>query len=243
VVVALPKYEQIAAELRGRIVRGELAAGDALPSVPELSQQWGVARATAERAIGVLRNEALVESRQGRGTFVKERTPLARTAGERYRTARETGFVYTSGEHADIMSAGEVEAPEDVATALGVATGDRVARRHRVTFEGERPVSMSYSWFSTEVLARCPRLVLRERIREGATRYVEMQTGRRPHTGRDTWTARLATSEELELLGLEAPAAVAEVRHVTYDIAGEPMTYEVGVKPGGRWARTEEYAM
>ena len=126
--MALPKYEQIAAELRGRIVRGELSTGDALPSVPELSQTWAVARATAERAIGVLRHEGLVETQQGRGTYVRERVPLARTAGERYRTARETGFVYTAGEHADIVAAEELAAPEDVATALGIAVGDPVAR-------------------------------------------------------------------------------------------------------------------
>ncbi|MGW7294017.1 GntR family transcriptional regulator [Streptomyces xiamenensis] len=241
--MALPKYEQIAAELRGRIVRGELSTGDALPSVPELSQTWAVARATAERAVGVLRHEGLVETRQGRGTYVRERVPLARTAGERYRTARETGFVYTAGEHADIVAAEELAAPEDVATALGIAVGDPVARRHRLTFEGERPVSMSVSWFSADVLARCPRLVLRERIREGTTRYIEMQTGRKPHTGRDTWTARLATAQEREQLGLAEPSAVAEVRHLAFDIAGEPLAYEVGIKPGGRWARTEEYAM
>jgi DNA-binding GntR family transcriptional regulator len=172
-----------------------------------------------------------------------ERTPLARTAGERYRTACETGRVYAAGEHASIVAAGEAAAPEDVARALGVAAGGLVARRQRVTFEGERPVSMSCSWFTVAVLAHCPRLVEGERIREGTTRYVEMRTGRRPLTGRDMWTARLATAEEAELLGLRTPAAVAEVRHVVYDTAGEPMAYEVSVKPGERWLRADEYPM
>ncbi|WP_398980913.1 UTRA domain-containing protein [Streptomyces sp. I05A-00742] len=80
-------------------------------------------------------------------------------------------------------------------------------------------------------------------MREGTTRYVEMQTGRRPHTGRDWWTARLATAAELELLRLEGPAAVAEARHVAYDAEGRALTYEVGVSPGGRWTRTDEYSM
>jgi DNA-binding GntR family transcriptional regulator len=57
------------------------------------------------------------------------------------------------------------------------------------------------------------------------------------------WTARLATAEEAELLGLRTPAAVAEVRHVVYDTAGEPMAYEVSVKPGERWLRADEYPM
>ncbi|WP_326596803.1 GntR family transcriptional regulator [Streptomyces sp. NBC_01803] len=241
--MALPKYEQIAAELRGQIVRGKLAAGDPLPSVPEISDHWTVAKATAERAIGVLKVEGLVDTRQDRGTVVRSRTLLARTAGERYRTARETGFAYTAGEHADILAAEEVHAPEDVASALGIAPGDRVARRHRLRFDDDRPRSMSCSWFPVGILVHCPRLLVLERIREGTTRYIELQTGRKPHTGRDTWTARLATAEERELLRLEEPAAVAEIRHITFDATGEPLTYEVGVKPGGGWTRTEEYAM
>lgn len=241
--MALPKYDQIAGDLRGRIVRGELSPGDALPSEHDLTARWKVARGTVTKALDLLRQEGLIETRQGAGSKVKERAPLARTAAERYRTSVETGNIYTAGEYAEIVAAEMVPAPEDVATALGVEPGDQVARRQRVTFEGEAPTATSTSWFTAEVAEAAPRLLLRERIREGTTRYVEMQTGRRPHTGRDMWTARLASDEELELLHLEAPTAVAESRHHAYCSEGRPLTYEVGISPGGRWARTEEYSM
>ncbi|MCP3816648.1 GntR family transcriptional regulator [Streptomyces sp. A3M-1-3] len=241
--MALPKYEQIAADLRGRVVRGELTAGAALPSERELTERWGVSRSTVVKALEVLRQEGLVDTRQGTGSTVRERTPLARTAGERYATAVATGYIYTAGEYAEIVSAETVPAPGDVATALGIEPGQRVACRHRVTFEGEIPTATSRSWFTAEVADAAPRLLLRERVREGTTRYVEMQTGRRPHTGRDWWTARLATDEELELLRLDGPLAVSEARHVVYDSEGRPLAYEVSVSPGGRWSRTEEYSM
>ncbi|WP_181786560.1 GntR family transcriptional regulator [Streptomyces phytophilus] len=241
--MALPKYDQIAADIRGRIVRGELKAGDALLSEQELTERWKVSRGTVTKALGLLRQEGLIETRQGAGSKVKERAPLARTAAERYRTAVETGNIYTAGEYAEIVSAEMVVAPEDVAGALGVEPGDRVARRQRVTFEGEVPTATSISWFTAEVAEAAPRLLLRERIREGTTRYVEMQTGRRPHSGRDLWTSRLASDEELALLRLEGPAAVSESRHHAYCSEGRPLTYEVGITPGGRWARTEEYSM
>ncbi|MFV8132339.1 GntR family transcriptional regulator [Streptomyces syringium] len=241
--MALPKYDQIAGDIRGRIVRGELKAGDTLPSERELTERWSVARATVVRALDVLRQEGLIETRQGTGSIVRERALLARTAGERYRTAVQTGQVYTAGEYAEIVGAEMLPAPEEVATALGIAVGDQVARRHRVTFEGEVPTATSWSWFTAEVAGAAPRLLQRERVREGTTRYVEMETGRRPHTGRDWWTARLATEEELELLRLEGPAAVSEARHVAYDAEGRPLAYEVGISPGGRWTRTDEYAM
>lgn len=241
--MALPKYDQIAADLRGSIVRGDLKPGDSLPSERELTERWSVSRATVVRALEVLRHEGLIETRQGTGSTVRERMALARTAGERYRTAVDTGHIYTAGEYADILSAEMVPAPDDVATALGVEPGDEVARRHRVTFEGETPTATSWSWFTADVAEAAPRLLLRERVREGTTRYVEMQTGRRPHTGRDWWTARLATADELGLLRLNGPEAVSEVRHVAYCAEGKPLAYEVGVSPAGRWSRTEEYEM
>ncbi|MEV0850614.1 GntR family transcriptional regulator [Streptomyces sp. NPDC049954] len=241
--MALPKYEQIATDLRGRIVRGELEAGEPLPSERELIERWSVARATVVKALSVLRQEQLIETRHGVGSTVRARIPLARTAGERYETALATGHVYTAGEHAQIIAADLAPAPDHVATGLGIETGDRIARRQRVTFEGETPVATSTSYFTAAVAEAAPRLLLRERVREGTTRYVEQETGRRPHTGRDWWSSRLATDEELELLQLEGPAAVTEVRHNVYDTEGAPLAYEVGVSPAGRWSRSHEYPM
>ncbi|WP_328314134.1 GntR family transcriptional regulator [Streptomyces sp. NBC_00442] len=241
--MALPKYDQIASDLRGRIVRGELAPGAGLPSERELVERWNVARATVVRALDVLRQEGLIETRQGTGSTVRPRIPLARTAGERYATSVATGQVYTAGEYAEIVSAEIIPAPDDVAAGLDVDPGTPVVRRHRVTFEGEAPTATSYSWFTAEVGEAAPRLLLRERVREGTTRYVEMQTGRRPHTGRDWWAARLATDEELALLRLDGPAAVSEVRHAAYDAEGRVLAYEVGINPGGRWSRSDEYSM
>uniref|UniRef100_UPI003D743FC9 GntR family transcriptional regulator n=1 Tax=Streptomyces sp. NRRL F-5630 TaxID=1463864 RepID=UPI003D743FC9 len=80
--MALPKYEQIAEDLRGQIVRGELPAGAALPSERELCETYSVARATLVRALDVLRQEGLVETRHGTGSTVRDRVQLARTAGE-----------------------------------------------------------------------------------------------------------------------------------------------------------------
>ncbi|MFG3509629.1 GntR family transcriptional regulator [Streptomyces sp. NPDC047821] len=241
--MALPKYEQIAADLRGSIVRGDLKPGDAIPSERELTERWSVARATVVRALEVLRHEGLIETKQGTGSTVRERTLLARTAGERYRASVDTGHIYTAGEYAEIIAAELVPAPEYVAAALGIEPGDRVARRHRITFEGETPTATSWSWFAADVTEAAPRLLLRERIREGTTRYVEMQTGRRPHTARDAWQSRLATPNEREWLRLEDPSAVSEVHHTTWCEDGKPLVFEVGVHPSGRWSRTEEYAM
>jgi len=68
-----PIYLQLAAILRGQIQRGEIPADRALPSVKVLVQTYGVAQGTAEKAVGVLRDEGLVHTVIGRGVFVTKR--------------------------------------------------------------------------------------------------------------------------------------------------------------------------
>lgn len=68
---AVPPYRQLAEILRGQIGSGELAPGAMVPSVKRLRQQYGVAETTARKAVALLRDEGLVESVTGWGTFVK----------------------------------------------------------------------------------------------------------------------------------------------------------------------------
>jgi DNA-binding GntR family transcriptional regulator len=63
-------YAQIADQIRQRIVSGELPPGSALPSEKALAAHHGVARQTVRRAVRLLKEEGVVYSSQGRGTFV-----------------------------------------------------------------------------------------------------------------------------------------------------------------------------
>ncbi|GAA1662946.1 TetR/AcrR family transcriptional regulator C-terminal domain-containing protein [Glycomyces endophyticus] len=67
---AEPPYRQIAAELRAGIAAGDLRPGDRVPSVRQIAQRWGVAIATANRVMAVLRDEGLVVTKVGSGTVV-----------------------------------------------------------------------------------------------------------------------------------------------------------------------------
>jgi DNA-binding GntR family transcriptional regulator len=66
----VPPYLAIAAALRARIESGELPPGVMLPSITRISQEWGVAKVTAAKALKELRSEGLTRSVPGWGTFV-----------------------------------------------------------------------------------------------------------------------------------------------------------------------------
>jgi GntR family transcriptional repressor for pyruvate dehydrogenase complex len=55
----------LAGHLRGRILRGELAIGDALPTERELIESSSVSRFTVREALRVLESEGLLEIRRG----------------------------------------------------------------------------------------------------------------------------------------------------------------------------------
>ncbi|WP_327584523.1 GntR family transcriptional regulator [Nonomuraea sp. NBC_00507] len=86
-------YLQISEIIRSRIVAG-LSPGDPVISEAEIQREFGVARTTARRAMRVLRNEGLIHTRQGKGSFVgapgeaeprERRMPLYRHISEEVR--------------------------------------------------------------------------------------------------------------------------------------------------------------
>jgi DNA-binding GntR family transcriptional regulator len=68
-------YRQLASVLRDRIRNGELPPGRRMPSEKDLHDEFGLARETIRRALAVLRQEGLIEVRQGHGTYVMDAPP------------------------------------------------------------------------------------------------------------------------------------------------------------------------
>ncbi|MEU6795453.1 TetR/AcrR family transcriptional regulator C-terminal domain-containing protein [Nonomuraea wenchangensis] len=65
-----PPYQRITAEIRTRILTGELRPGERMPSIRQIARRWGVAVATATKVMAVLRDEGLVETKVGAGAVV-----------------------------------------------------------------------------------------------------------------------------------------------------------------------------
>lgn len=66
-------YNQIADDLRDRIVSGQLAPGDDVPTEAELALRWNTSRGPIRNALAMLRTEGLIETTRGRPARVRER--------------------------------------------------------------------------------------------------------------------------------------------------------------------------
>jgi DNA-binding transcriptional regulator YhcF (GntR family) len=73
-----PPYRRIVTEVQSRIAAGELRAGDRLPSIRQVARERGVAIATATKAMAILRDMGVVETRVGSGTVVSAGQPATR---------------------------------------------------------------------------------------------------------------------------------------------------------------------
>ncbi|MFD8558510.1 GntR family transcriptional regulator [Streptosporangium canum] len=112
-----PSYLRIVADIERRITDGELRPGDPIPTTRAIMREWGVAMATATKALAALKQVGAIESAPRVGAVVAPRRLPSRSAGglERDRIVRAALEIAD----ADGLAALSMRA---VAAKLGVAT-------------------------------------------------------------------------------------------------------------------------
>ncbi len=65
-----PIYEQICSQIKAKIISGELAEGDALPSIRLLAKELRISVITTKRAYEELEREGFLVTYPGKGSFV-----------------------------------------------------------------------------------------------------------------------------------------------------------------------------
>jgi DNA-binding FadR family transcriptional regulator len=113
--------EQMAETIKELILSGELEGGDALPTEPELCEQFGVSRAVVRDATRILMALGLVEVKHGSGVYVTESQSAA--FGEALLIAlRRSGASAWDVEHFQ-----QIMIPELIALASTTATDEEIA--------------------------------------------------------------------------------------------------------------------
>lgn len=139
-----PPYLRIAADIRRRIDSGELAPGARVPSTRHITQEWGVAMATATKALTTLNQEGLVRAVPGVGTVVAE--PGRERPSTPHLALTRDGIVRTAITVVDSEGLAALSMRR-VATEFGVST---MALYRHVPSKGELVRLMSESVFNGE---------------------------------------------------------------------------------------------
>ena len=91
-----PLYQQVKDQLRHRVAIGVLKPGDEIPSIRQLAADIRVSVITIKRAYLELEMEGVIQTRQGRGSFVSDNAQLGDTMKEQELEAHLRSVVQTA---------------------------------------------------------------------------------------------------------------------------------------------------
>jgi GntR family transcriptional regulator len=210
------KYRVIAGELRDRIKSGAFDEKRKLPPERDLSTEYGASLATVRQALGVLKDEGLVESRVGSGWWLTQWRPIVRNALERLSASqwgegRSMWEVDIEDRRMTVLGRTDVElinAQDDVARALDMDPDARVWKRdRRYVVDGE--IVMRATSYIPDDLAHDTRITESDAGPGGI--YARLrEAGHGPVKFREQVRCRLATPPEVDDLKLASGAPVIE---------------------------------
>ncbi|WP_367128566.1 GntR family transcriptional regulator [Saccharothrix sp. HUAS TT1] len=198
----VPKYLAIYRVLADRIADGRYPADAPLPAQRELGEEFDVSLMTVRQAIQALEADGLLETRHGVGTFARRPAFAYGLTGLRSLSQDlvEQGIELVT----EVLDAGLVVPPGDVAARLGVPAGGRVFAVERL--RGTRrptgapvPLLLQTSYLPEGIGARIGADPLRRR---SLYRLLE-ELGRPVRQASETIRAVALTAEQAAALGRE----------------------------------------
>lgn len=228
--VGVALWRQIADGIRRGIATGLADENGRLPPETQLAERFGVNRHTVRAAIAALAHEGVLQSEQGRGTYVRRQKRLVYPIGERTRfsaglhdQARET--------RSEMLSASNEQAREPIGSALGLKAGDRLVRVESLGRADGVPVSRSTSWFDAVRFPGIAGIYAKTGSITEALGECGISDYRRASTAIEARHADEADTLELQL----APGAIVIVtRALNTDLSGAPIQYSVTRFPADR---------
>ncbi len=216
------RYLAIADDLRARVTAGEFAAGRLLPSESELSAAYAASRITIRKALEVLRDEGLVDARQGFGWFAAV-DPLRQALG---RLGTIEAELAASGVRSErrILAFGFVPAPPAARRVLGTAT---VLEVRRLNLADGAPFARVTVWCPEDLGAHLSRADV-----ERAPFYELLSVTLGGAT--QTIGAALASPDDAVLLEVPVGSPVLRCERTTSTPDGRPVLYSEHVFPAHR---------
>jgi GntR family transcriptional regulator len=216
------RYRAIADDLRRRVESGELATGHLLPSESELSGAYEASRVTVRKALELLRDEGLIDSRQGFGWFVAT-DPVPQALG-RLGTIEDQLEALGVQSERRITSFRFVAAPARVRQVLGV---DQVLEVRRINLADGQPFARVTVWCPDDLGSRLSRQDV-----EKAPFYelVGVPIG----GATQTIGAVVADRQDAELLAVPVGSPMLRCERVTRDTDDRPVLLSVFLFPAHR---------
>lgn len=207
----IPAYRMVHDCLKKDIQNGTYPISELLPTEPELETLFQVSRTTIRRAMELLREEGLVEIKQGRGTIVLDyRTiqDLNRVTSVTESLKRRGYEVRTKSMHIDTIPANET-----LAKSLGINCGDLIARVQRIQLANEKPVVIMKNYIPYKFVPGIEQFMDKF---SGLYQFLEDKYQLEITSAADQIYAKSADFPESEMLGTRPGTALLCIKRICY---------------------------
>ncbi len=230
-----PLYQQLYEHLRHKISAGDGRPGDMLPTENDLLDHYQVSRAVVRQALDDLVREGLIYRQRGRGTFVAHPTVeqgLVRVVSFTD-DMRQRGF--TPG--TQVLAAGLLTAPPEIAGRLDIAPGEELARIERLRLADGEPMSIEVSHL---VHAHCPGILQFDFAQEPLREILQRQYDLRIESARQSIRAIAATAELAARLVLPIASPLLFIERISYSPHNTPIEFLQVYHRGDRYVLYNE---
>lgn len=219
------KAQHIAAEVRRRISDREWRQGDRIPDEADLAVEFGVARATVNKALQLLADEGLLDRRRRAGTRVtinpvRKATlsiPVIREQIER------AGMSY--GHRVVAQRQGAL--PADIAARLGLTEGQVLIHLRTVHYGDNRPFQLEDRWINPAAVPEVADIDFRQ------INANEWLVRNAPYLRQDlSFTAVNADARQARLLQTRQGQALLVLHRTTWNDAGPVTDVSLACHPG-----------
>lgn len=238
---ARPLQVRVADDVRAKIEAGEYAPGEQLPTLHDMASKYLCSMAVVRKALDLLRQQGLVVSRQGKGSFVRERPNVVRHNMNRYARSNwqgksKTTILAAESKAQDIKATrvirdlAEVRPPEAVVDRLKTEPNERVWARRRTVFLDGRPSQLADSYYPLEV---ADGTALQEEETGPGGDFARLDdAGHTPSRIREEWTTRMPTGPESSALQLPEGTPVVDFIRTMFDQNYRPIEVMLSVIAG-----------
>lgn len=237
----LSQRDRLADHLLQELRHGSLSPGNRLPSEAELGKVFGDSRITVRGALEQLANDGLLESRRGKGWYVRGDQRLryqvnSIDAGRHSATydTWNTWLQELSRRGDNRLHVTTEVPPDDVARALRLAPDEEAAARHRVRLVDGEPWMLSTGWFPRVISRGTPIEVNQDMQSPSPLRWL-MENGYAPVRGENEIGARMPTADEADQLGTGRGVPVITMLTTSWDRHGRRVRCTADVMPAHRF--------
>ncbi len=214
-----PAYAQLADILQRQIAEGAFRPGDQLPSEAQLCRRYGISPMTVRRSINYLSDQGVINTEQGRGTFVR---PLELSTATF--DLQELRDLFSNGSNTDIklLEVRVVSADERTARKLCISAGAPTIYIRRLFTRDEQPIFYHRAYLIYDPTRPIVEAEMDVTSLQGLFTDVDNRLLKR---GQLIIETVLMNEEEARVLKMSLPAAGFYLEHLFYDFDDHPISW------------------